>query len=387
MLGGLSEVWSVVRWPSWPVVGLVAGYFVWALAIMRLVPGPTVYGPLTPKGNRPVYRDNGFSCFLLTLLTFAGLTALSKGVWGVSPTIIYDRFDEVLLLLCLFSLLFCLLLYVKGLLAPSTSDSGSSGNVIFDYFWGTELYPRILGWDVKVFTNCRFGMTVWGLLVLIYALKSYELHGFVDSMMVSAALQMTYCLKFFWWEAGYMCTIDIMMDRAGYYICWGCLVYIPGVYASPSLALVRQPVVLGLPLSLLFLSLGLLCIATNYDADHQKLAVRASDGQCLVWGKKPTLIRAKYTLESGETKESLLLASGWWGLARHFHYVFEIGLTVCWSLPALFTTFLPYTYLTWLVILLTHRSYRDDTKCSDKYGKYWQQYCKAVPYRIIPFLF
>ena len=40
---------------------------------------------------------------------------------------------------------------------------------IFDIFWGTELYPRFghalwdIGWDVKLFTNCRFGMMYWGL--------------------------------------------------------------------------------------------------------------------------------------------------------------------------------------------------------------------------------
>jgi hypothetical protein len=33
--------------------------------------------------------------------------------------------------------------------------------------------------------------------------------------------------QFFMWEMGYMSTIDIMHDRAGYYICWGCLVWVP----------------------------------------------------------------------------------------------------------------------------------------------------------------
>jgi 7-dehydrocholesterol reductase len=62
-------------------------------------------------------------------------------------------------------------------------------------------------------------MMIWAVLVYIDALKSYELHGFVDSMVVSAILQLTYISKFFWWEAGYLNTIDIMLDRAGYYIC------------------------------------------------------------------------------------------------------------------------------------------------------------------------
>ena len=63
--------------------------------------------------------------------------------------------------------------------------------------------------------NKRFGMTVWPLLCLIFALKNYELYGFVDSCWVTCVLQMIYFTKFFWWEAGYMRTIDIMVDRAG----------------------------------------------------------------------------------------------------------------------------------------------------------------------------
>ena len=380
-------MWSHVNTPSPAVVCIFVGYCAFALTLMRLVPGRTVYGPLTPKGNRPQYKDNGFSCFLITIAAFLVLTVVLKTRFSLSPTIVYDRFDEVLALLNIFSLLLCLALYVKGLVAPSSSDSGSSGNVIFDYYWGTELYPRVLGFDVKVFTNCRFGMTVWALLVCVFALKSYELHGLVDSMLVSTLLQMVYFLKFFWWESGYMCTIDIMVDRAGYYICWGCLVFVPGLYASVSLYLVKQPVVLGLPLSLLITALGILSIYVNYDADKQKLAVRTSNGECLVWGRKPLILRAKYKLESGESRESILLASGWWGLARHFHYVPEILLAFFWSLPALFHCLMPYTYVLYLTVLLVHRSFRDDRKCEEKYGRFWLRYREMVPYRVLPYVF
>ena len=387
LIGGLGHVWSHVNTPSPAVVCIFVGYCAFALTLMRLVPGRTVYGPLTPKGNRPQYKDNGFSCFLITIAAFIVLTVVLKTRFSLSPTIVYDRFDEVLALLNIFSLLFCLALYVKGLVAPSSSDSGSSGNVIFDYYWGTELYPRVLGFDVKVFTNCRFGMTVWALLVCVFALKSYELHGLVDSMLVSTLLQMVYFLKFFWWESGYMCTIDIMVDRAGYYICWGCLVFVPGLYASVSLYLVKQPVALGLPLSVLITALGILSIYVNYDADKQKLAVRTSNGECLVWGRKPLILRAKYKLENGESRESILLASGWWGLARHFHYVPEILLAFFWSLPALCHCLMPYTYVLYLTVLLVHRSFRDDRKCEEKYGRFWLRYREMVPYRVLPYVF
>ncbi len=36
--------------------------------------------------------------------------------------------------------------------------------------------------------------------------------------------------------------MDIAHDRAGYYLCWGCLVWVPSIYTSPALYLVKQPI-------------------------------------------------------------------------------------------------------------------------------------------------
>ena len=112
--------------------------------------------------------------------------------------------------------------------------------------------------------------------------------------------------------------------------------------------------------------------------------MRQKKGECLVWGKPPTLVRAKYTTTAGEERESLLLASGWWGVSRHFHYIPEITASFFWCSPALTGAFYPYFYVLYLTILLTDRAFRDDQRCKDKYGKYWDQYCALVPYKIIP---
>ena len=382
-LSGLINIWLDINIGSALSVYILAGYMLFALLLMIILPGPRAEGPLTSKGNLPVYKDNGFKCYVVTMVTLVGLTYWLKQR-GLSPTIVYDHFDEFLGTLTVFSHILCVILHLKGLICPSTTDSGSSGNLIFDYYWGTELYPRIFGIDIKVFTNCRFGMTVWPVLVFIFALKSYELHGFVDSMWVSGVLQLIYCTKFFWWEAGYMRTIDIMVDRAGFYICWGCLVFIPAMYTSVSLYLVKQPVHLGPVLAATIFILGALSILVNYWADHQKQVVRRTNGQCTIWGKRPQVIRAKYHLEDGKSRDSLLLLSGFWGLSRHFHYVPEIMLSFFWSLPALFSHLMVYSYVIYLTILLVHRSMRDEEKCQAKYTKYWSEYCKRVPYKILP---
>ena len=68
-------------------------------------------------------------------------------------------------------------------------------------------------------------------------------------MVVSVGLMCLYCTKFFWWEAGYWNTMDIMHDRAGYYLCWGCMVWVPCIYTSPAMYLVHHPLHLGAPVS------------------------------------------------------------------------------------------------------------------------------------------
>ncbi|XP_052243293.1 uncharacterized protein LOC127853110 isoform X2 [Dreissena polymorpha] len=387
VFGTLLKMWSELSNINTFTVGVIFGYFAWALFWMVVLPGKEVRGPVTPKGNTPVYKDNGFLHYCVTMAGFAILTTVLK-YNGLTPTVVYDRFGELLAFMNVFALCFVFLLYIKGITRPSTSDSGkTAGGFFFDYYWGTELYPRICGIDVKVFTNCRFGMTVWPLMCCIYALKSYELHGFVDSMFVTTILQLTYITKFFTWEAGYMHTIDIILDRAGFYICWGCLCWLPSMYPSVSLYLVSHPVRLGTPLASSILIVGLIYVLINYLADLQRQDVRKANGDCLVWGRKPDLIRAKYRIEGGEVRESILLASGWWGLSRHFHYIPEILLSFFWTVTTGFENVLPYTYLIVLVILLTHRSFRDEQKCSLKYGIYWQEYCTKVKHRIIPFLF
>ena len=81
-----------------------------------------------------------------------------------------------------------------------------------------------------------------------------------------------------------------------------------------------------------------------------------------------------------------MLLSGFWGLARHMNYVFEIMLATCWSLPAAHYGVVPFAYVIFLTILLVHRTFRDEEKCSAKYGDGWKQYCQIVPYRFIPYI-
>lgn len=378
------KIWSPVFFgnaAAWKILGYFA---LFELILMRIVPGKTFKGPVTPGGNIPIYKANGIACYLITHLAFY---LLSFKFQIFSPTIIYDNLGGLLGAISIFSFFFCIFLYLKGMFFPSSSDFGTTGNIVFDFYWGTELYPRILGWDIKMFTNCRFGMMGWGLILLSCAAKQHELYGISDAMLVCVSLQLIYITKFFIWETGYLGSLDIMHDRAGFYICWGVLAWIPCVYTSPALYLVHHPHRLGLPLMITFMVLGTASIMINYLADRQRQIVRAKNGECKVWGKTPELTVAHYTTANGEFKKSLLLSSGWWGLSRHFHYIPEILGAFFWSVPALFSNFFPYFYVIFLTALLTERAFRDDRRCAKKYGEDWEKYCKKVPNKIIPYLF
>ena len=381
ILQTIYAVWHPYIWGSSTAWTLILSFTVFELVLMRVLPGKLVHGPVTPKGNTPVYKSNGIAAFLITMLMFSLLTF---GFKLIPASILYDNLGELLGALNMSSMLLCLMLYLKGRFVPSTTDSGTTGHVILDYYWGTELYPDVLGWNIKKFITCRFGMMSWGLFLVSYAAKQAELSEMSNSMLISVALQLIYITKFFIWENGYLCSLDIMHDRAGFYICWGCLVWVPCVYTSPSMYLVLHPIHLSAVLASVIFGLGMLSILVNYWADKQRQWVRATQGACTIWGRKPVTLKAHYTTDEGQVRQSILLASGWWGVARHFHYIPEIAATFFWSFPALFSHFSPYFYVCFLSILLFERAFRDDRRCAAKYGQDWNRYCELVPYKIIP---
>ncbi|HSX13627.1 MAG TPA: hypothetical protein VLE96_04315 [Chlamydiales bacterium] len=380
----LWNIWKPVFFGSPLAWKMIFGFGAFQLLLMRIIPGKPFLGPITPKGNVPVYKANGVPCFLITISAFMVAT---YGLNLFPASILYDEMGPLLGALNCFSLLFCLALYLKGIYAPSSNDCGKTGNFLFDYYWGTELYPRIFGWDVKQFTNCRFGMMGWPILILSFAAKQSELYGLSNAMVISVVLQLIYVAKFFVWETGYFRSLDIMHDRAGFMICWGCLVWVPCIYTSPAFYLVHHPIQLSTIAAFVIFLAGCSSIFVNYLADRQRQRVRAMNGKCLVWRSEPQLIEAVYQTQNGELKQSLLLASGWWGLSRHFHYIPELSAAFFWSLPALFTNFFPYFYVTFLTILLVDRAFRHDKRCKDKYGPFWDLYCEKVPYKMIPYLF
>jgi 7-dehydrocholesterol reductase len=385
----ISTLYSI--WPNpldeetWT---FLLSFMIYELLIMKIVPGNEFVATMTSTGHRPIYKANGLACYFITLFTVIIMQVCN--VYNFAR--VYDKFGNILSSLNVFAWVFCLMLLIKGHFVPSSTDHGTTGNIIIDFYWGMELYPRIFGWDVKQFTNCRFGLMFWAVALLCFGFKNIELnHGTLQiGLAISIGLQLIYLTKFYYWEMGYMCSMDIQHDRAGYYICWGCLVWVPGIYTSAAFYLTTSCPQLSHISAFIISFLGFICIVINYDSDNQRYVFRQTNGQCTIWGSAyppPRYIEAKYrtTADDNQLKTSLLLVDGYWKISRHFHYVPEILASFFWSVSALDTGLIgPYFYVIYLTILLLDRAYRDDDRCRKKYGKYWLEYCRDVPYKVIP---
>jgi len=276
---------DMLPWPSKEAIAHLLSYATFEALLQLYLPGKKHFGPVTANGNIPEYKANGVLSLITTYVGF--FAAWHFGL--TSPKIVYDLFGEMLFAMSVFAIFFCLFLTFKGLYFPTDSDSGTNGSFLYDFYWGTELYPKFGPLNVKQFTNCRFGMMAWALLPVVFACYQYERDGFLaDSVLACVILMCTYNAKFFYWETGYFNSMDIMHDRAGYYICWGCLVWVPSLYVSPALYIssVKPAVHLGTARFCTIVAAGLLSIWINYDSDRQRQEARRTKGNMLVWGKK-----------------------------------------------------------------------------------------------------
>ena len=341
--------------PSWNAVQYILVWIVIQWALLRFLPGKKFYGPFSPNGTRPEYRQNGILAWLVThgvifgILYPAGFLSMAK---------FYDTYGSLLVTLNIGAFLFCIILYIKGRVFPGSKDTVYTGNLLFDFFQGIELYPVAGNVSLKQLVNCRVSMMGWSVIFIGLLLAQYEIHGHVNVAMIgSVTVLVIYLFKFFVWERGYLHSMDIIHDRFGYYICWGVLVWVPSVYCLPALYLVNAAETISPLLAGIYITAGCLAIWLNYSADRQRRSVRDTNGNCLVWGKTPRVIEAFYTTGDGQEHSNLLLASGWWGISRHFHYIPELLLAVAWTIPAGFNHLLPWFYVIFLFILAHRQGY------------------------------
>ncbi|KAL7627188.1 erg24, C-14 sterol reductase [Parahypoxylon ruwenzoriense] len=422
----IDQLKAEVGWPqdgfralaSWEATGYTVAYYVFSALLYRLLPATEVEGTELSSGGRLKYRFNAFSSATFTLvLCLAG--TIAQGAEFPVWTFIADNYVRILTANILIAYALATFVYVRSFsVKPGNPQhrllaaGGCSGNLIYDFYMGRELNPRVtipfIGEiDIKEWMELRPGMVGWMLLNCAFIAKQYRTFGFVtDSIIFISIVQALYVLDGIFMEPAILTTIDITNDGFGFMLSFGDVVWVPFIYTQQTKYLSTYPVTLGwLGIAGTFVIL-LTGFAIFRLSNLQKNIFRTNPND-------PRVAHIKYI----ETKTgSRLMTSGWWGVARHINYFGDWLQAWPYSLPTGFAGYMilsagsnadgaikmldgreivqgpakywgmlfTYFYIVYFAVLLVHRDGRDDEKCSKKYGEDWEKYKSIVKYRIVP---
>nr|XP_033809817.1 delta(14)-sterol reductase TM7SF2 [Geotrypetes seraphini] len=365
----LSTLWN----PNTVLMLLVWIFF---QAVLYLLPlGKATEGTVLRDQTRLQYRINAFQAFMITVLLVSGVLA-----YGLQLSYIHDHFLQLAVSASAISLVFSILLYVKSFYAceSALAPGGNSGNLVYDFFIGHELNPRLGMFDLKYFCELRPGLIGWALINLAMLMKETELSGRPSlAMILVNAFQLLYVVDALWNEEAILTTMDIVHDGFGFMLVFGDLTWVPFTYSLQAYFLVNHPHELSALSAIGIIALNTLGYAIFRGANSQKNIFRRNPTDPRVAGLQ--------TIPTATGKR--LLVSGWWGFVRHPNYLGDLIMALAWSLPCGVTHILPYFYVIYFTVLLIHREARDEHQCLKKYGLAWQEYCSRVPYRIFPYIY
>lgn len=344
-------------------------------ALLYILPvGKLSEGMPLRSGVRLKYRTNGFFAIMVSAIVVA--VAVHQ---GADLTYIHSHFLQLATATFIISVLLSIYLYVRSRYAASEELAlgGNSGNVVYDFFKGRELNPRIKNFDLKFFCEMRPGLIGWCLINFAMALaemKKHNLDAPSYAMILVNLFQLLYVVDGLWNEEAILTTMDLMHDGFGFMLAFGDLVWVPLTYTLQAYYLVLHPNALSLPAVIAIVTLKLIGFYIFRKSNSEKNAFRRNPSN-------PKLSHLK-TIPTATGKS--LLVSGWWGVVRHPNYLGDLIMALAWSLPCGFSHLLPWYYMIYFIILLVHRDSRDMSECRRKYGSAWDEYCRTVRYRIIP---
>ena len=260
-----AEVWSqylpgVVN-PS-TVVTSCAVFLSWLLfhvVLTLALPGDVVDGSvvqgLASNGGRLKYIINGHLLFwfTLSLLAFGWVEIVpaannTHGItFGTFPLDkLYELYSPLAVVGSIFSFCFSVYLYVKSFSTGKDvilAKHGQTGSVIFDFFIGRELNPRVLrgALDLKQFCELKPGLIGWVVLNLSHLSRQYSSLGYVTgSMILVNCFQGFYVWDALFNERAILSTMDITTDGFGFMLAFGDLVWVPFSYSLQSRYLVEH---------------------------------------------------------------------------------------------------------------------------------------------------
>lgn len=336
------------------------------LILHRVIPAREVAGYVRGADGTPLrYRLNGLRVFVITVLAWAGACALGLLRWDALYVHRYASGASA----CTIGLLFTLLIVLPA---------HRNRNLLADLYLGRLENPQWRGIDAKM-ALYLIGAVMLELNLLSSAAFHLQTYAADPSpgVFVYTALFTFFLVEYLNFEEVHLYTYDFMAERVGFKLGWGCLVFYPffygiGLWATANLPNPHAPpAILGAAVVTFFTGWVL-----SRGANLQKFTFKR-DPTALAFGRmKPRTLSA-----NGRH----VLTGGFWGLSRHINYLGEIlmatGLALSLGHP---TVIGPWLYPLYYLVLLLPRQAADDRRCAERYGPLWTEYCKRVPWRIVP---
>ncbi|KAJ9630414.1 erg24, C-14 sterol reductase [Taxawa tesnikishii (nom. ined.)] len=378
------------------------GYYLFSLLLWAFLPATEVQGTELSSGGRLKYRFNAFSSAMFIMAICAAGT-LAQGTHFPLWTFIHNNYIQILTSNILISYALATYVYVKSFSVkpkePSKRELAPGESLATSFTIG---FGEI---DIKSFMELRPGMLGWILLDLAFVAGQYGTYGKITaSMLIVVISQAVYVFDALYMEPAILTTMDIATDGFGFMLAFGDLAWVPFIYSITAKYLSIHPVELGWTEIAAILGLQW----SGY------YIFRASNNEKNIFRTNPEDPRVKHLTYIQTSRGTRLITSGWWGRARHINYLGDWLMSWSYCLPTLLSGYvirtsiltgeknvtqgadgamkgwalpITYFYMLYFAVLLIHREGRDEEKCRRKYGKDWEEYCRQVPWRIVPYVY
>ena len=349
-------------------------YFVYVAAVSKLLPGKVCR--IKIKEHPKVYKINGLNVFFFTTI----LIFLSIKFQLITFIPLIKHFWSFFAAANVFSILFAIVLYISNKINKTIEYDPVHLDYMPHFWFGIERNPEFIGLDLKMFF---YQPSLIGLFLFITGFAEYQF-----SLYGQLSMQMILLLSFWWFylllhyikEEFMLYTWDIIAENFGFMLIWGDTVYLPFLYSicgwytvdtinnKLSIDHILMLIIFNLAASYLFRVSNL--------QKHQFKLKQANPRSWFYWWNRDLVVL-----------ENKLLCSGFWSIGRHLNYTGEILVYLSIAVINGTAAFGPYVLPLSLLLLLTHRAWRDEQRCKQKYGKLWGKYCKIAKFRIIPFIY
>jgi delta14-sterol reductase len=320
-------------------------------------------------GTTKSYKLNGLSLFFIVVAVVGACQA--AGLFGLVR--VHRLFWPLFVTANVFAVVHTTMLFIAGRRRVQ-ARTGTPRGAPQDWWFGPELNPELWGVDLKLFAYVPSLTGLWLVNVSFAAAQWHDIGHLTTRMVLYQSFFTIYVLNYFLFEYGMLQTWDVMAENFGWMLVWGDYVLVPFFYSLAGWYVLRNTAPIPGWETAALVILFALGFWLFRGSNEQKRRFK-EDPQVQIWGKTASAIDGK------------LLISGFWGIGRKLNYTGEFLIYLSWTVCAGVGSFVPYLVPLWLAGLFIHRAWRDEQRCSLKYGASWEEYRHYARFRMIPFVY